>query len=53
VNYRVRVAIIGDVTAFESRSSAFRAFVTESNRGEHIWFLPDEAALTARLAPGV
>jgi hypothetical protein len=49
VNYRVRVAIIGDIGTFESRSDAFRAFVAESNRGEHIWFLADEAALTARL----
>ncbi|WP_188509232.1 DUF4180 domain-containing protein [Conyzicola nivalis] len=50
VNYRVTVAVIGDIGAFESRSAAFRDFVWESNRGEHIWFVPDEATLTGKLA---
>ena len=29
---------------------ALAAFVTESNRGSHVWFVRDEAALAARLA---
>jgi hypothetical protein len=49
VNYQVKIAVIGDVSAFEARSGAFRDFVWESNRGQHVWFVPDEAALAARL----
>jgi len=48
VNFQVRVAVIGDVS--EQHSDAFRDFVRESNRGRHIWFVDDEAALAARLA---
>ncbi len=51
VNYHLRLAVIGDVTAWERESDAFRDFVWESNRGNHIWFVPDEAALDAKLAP--
>jgi hypothetical protein len=50
-NYRVDVAIVGDVAAVEGE--AFRAFVAESNRGRHVWFVPDVDALAVRLArPG-
>lgn len=52
VNYHLRLAIIGDVRDYEARSDAFRDWVWESNRGTHVWFVPDEAALVARLAPG-
>jgi hypothetical protein len=50
VNYRVVLALIGDVTDFEARSSAFRDFVWESNRGTHVWFVPDEKSLAEKLA---
>ena len=50
VTYRVRVAVIGDITAHVEASDALRDFVWESNRGEHVWFLPDEAALASKLA---
>jgi hypothetical protein len=49
VNYRVRVAILGDITAHVEASDALRDFVWESNRGEHVWFVADEAALRAKL----
>ncbi|QEO15516.1 DUF4180 domain-containing protein [Agromyces intestinalis] len=49
VNYRIRLAVVGDVTAYESASRAFRDWVRESNRGDHVWFVADEAALAERL----
>jgi hypothetical protein len=52
VNYQLRLAVIGDVAEFEARSDAFRDWVRESNRGRHVWFVPDEAALAERLAAG-
>ncbi|MBX3480202.1 MAG: DUF4180 domain-containing protein [Caulobacter sp.] len=48
-NYRLRAAILGDIGAFLDRSEALRAFVVESNRGQGLWFVADEAALAARL----
>lgn len=50
VNYSVRLVILGDISAPLASSSALRSLVRESNRGSHIWFLPDLAALTDRLA---
>ena len=49
VNYRLRVAILGDIGEFTARSGALRDFVWESNRGTQVWFLTDEAELLARL----
>jgi hypothetical protein len=48
--YRMRVAILGDLSAYVAASSALRDFVYESNRGGQIWFLADFDALDARLA---
>jgi hypothetical protein len=50
VNYRLTLVVLGDISEFVAKSRAFREFVWESNRAEHVWFLPDEAALTAKLA---
>ena len=50
VNYRLRLAIVGDISADLERSAALRDYVSESNRGHHVWFVPDLAALDARLA---
>jgi hypothetical protein len=50
VNYRLKLAIIGDISEHLAASSALRALVHESNRSDHIWFLPDLDALDARLA---
>ena len=36
VNYRMRAAIVGDFSAFNSESLA--AFIRESNRGRHVFF---------------
>jgi hypothetical protein len=50
VNYRFRVAVVGDLAAHLAGSRALRDLVAESNRGQQVWFLPDDAALAARLA---
>jgi hypothetical protein len=50
VNYRLKLAVIGDISEHLAASSALRALVHESNRSDHIWFLPDLDALDARLA---
>ncbi|HVI32742.1 DUF4180 domain-containing protein [Phenylobacterium sp.] len=50
VNYGVRVAIVGDVSAAVARSDALRDFVRESNRGRSVWFVDDLAALEAKLS---
>ena len=52
VNYHLRLAVVGDVSEYEAGSNAFRDWVWESNRGAHVWFVRDEAALEARLASG-
>ena len=49
VNYRQTLAIVGDVSGFEARSTPFRDFVRETNKGGHIWFVPDLAALERKL----
>ncbi|MFG1952642.1 DUF4180 domain-containing protein [Micromonospora sp. NPDC048830] len=49
VNYRLRLAIIGDISRHLATSPALRALVHESNRADHVWFLPDLDALDARL----
>ena len=48
-NYRVQVAIIGDLSGPMSESTALRDFVTESNRRGEVLFVADFAALAARL----
>ena len=49
-NYRLRVAFIGDLSEHAAASNAFAAFVREANRGDAAWFVPDVAALEAKLA---
>ncbi|WP_224247475.1 DUF4180 domain-containing protein [Hyalangium gracile] len=52
VNYRLRLAILGDISAQVENSKALRGFVYEANQGAHLWFLKDREALVARLASG-
>ncbi|MDM4722663.1 DUF4180 domain-containing protein [Micromonospora sp. WMMA1363] len=49
VNYRLRLAIVGDIAAHLAESAALRALVHESNRGGHVWFVPDLDTLDERL----
>jgi len=50
VNYRLRLAVVGDITDHLAESNALRDFVWEPNRGDQIWFVDDEAALHEKLA---
>ncbi|WP_296739660.1 DUF4180 domain-containing protein [Mesorhizobium sp.] len=50
VNYGVRLAILGDIAPYATRSKAFADFAREANRGEQLWFLDDLEALGERLA---
>ncbi|MPV37683.1 DUF4180 domain-containing protein [Georgenia subflava] len=52
VNYRQRLAVIGDISAHVAASDALGAFVRESNRGTQVWFLESHNALTERLTAG-
>jgi len=49
VNYRIRLAVVGDISGFIQQSTALRDFINESNRGQHVWFVSDLAELHARL----
>ncbi|WP_320066115.1 DUF4180 domain-containing protein [Micromonospora sp. RTGN7] len=51
VNYQLRLVVLGDITDHLSASAALRALVYESNRADHVWFLPDLSTLEARLHP--
>ncbi|SHN43559.1 DUF4180 domain-containing protein [Cryptosporangium aurantiacum] len=48
-NYRLGLAVVGDISRYVAASEALRDFVRESNRGRQLWFVPDEAALEERL----
>jgi Domain of unknown function (DUF4180) len=50
VNYRLRLAVVGDIAEHLDASTALRDYVWESNRGAHVWFVADDAALEAKLA---
>lgn len=50
VNYRMRLAIIGDISPQLAESKALRDFVYEANQGQSLWFLDDLAALERRLS---
>ncbi|GIG88702.1 DUF4180 domain-containing protein [Plantactinospora endophytica] len=49
VNYRLRLAVLGDISRHLAASSALRALVHESNQAEHVWFVADLDALDERL----
>lgn len=49
VNYRLRFALLGDVSALRQRSTPLDALITETNRGRDGVFLADWPALQARL----
>ena len=49
VNYRLRLAVVGDIAAHVAASDALRDFVHESDQGAQLWFVTDEAALDERL----
>jgi hypothetical protein len=50
VNYKLRVAIVGDMSRWTAQSRPLRDFVSESNRGRSVWFVTDLDELERRLA---
>jgi hypothetical protein len=50
VTYQLRLAILGDVSRYVTRSETFASFVAETNRGRQLWFVADAEDLAARLA---
>jgi len=50
VNYRLRLAVIGDISEFIANSAALTDFIRESNRGRSIFFVRDLDALVEKLA---
>ncbi|GAB3810713.1 DUF4180 domain-containing protein [Micromonospora zhanjiangensis] len=50
VNYRIRLVVVGDLSARTAGSTALRDLVAESNRGDQVWFVADLDELDARLA---
>ena len=50
VTYRLRLAVVGDISAQLADSRALRDYVAETNRGNQVWFLDSTDALDARLA---
>ncbi|GAA4371621.1 DUF4180 domain-containing protein [Agromyces bauzanensis] len=50
VNYRLQLAVIGDIGTQLEKSTALRDYVRESNAGDHVWFLDDEPSLADKLA---
>lgn len=49
VQYRLRLIVVGDISAHATASGALRDWVREVNRGRDILFVPDTDALEARL----
>ena len=49
VNYRVRLVVVGDISAQLAASTALQDLVRESNRGGQIWFVADLDELDSHL----
>jgi Domain of unknown function (DUF4180) len=50
VNYRMRLAIVGDISRHVEESTALRDFIVEANRGAQVWFVANRQELERRLA---
>jgi hypothetical protein len=50
VAYRLRLAVVGDISRYLDESSSLRAFVNESNRGDQVWFVASLEELDQRLS---
>jgi hypothetical protein len=50
VNYGLKLAVLGDVSAHVEASEAFRAYVTEANRSGHLRFAADMPELLAKFS---
>jgi uncharacterized protein DUF4180 len=52
VNYRMRGAVVGDISGYVEASIALRDLVRESNRGRQFWFVASADDLADRLTRG-
>ncbi|MDI2128253.1 DUF4180 domain-containing protein [Yinghuangia seranimata] len=50
VNYRLGLAVIGDIAHHAAASTALADFVRETNKGPHLWFLDSIETFGTRLA---
>jgi len=48
INYKVKIAIVGDYSVYTSKS--LKDFIYESNQGREIFFLPDEKQAIEKLS---
>ena len=48
VNYRMKLAVVGDFSGYESKS--LKDFIYESNNGNNIFFLPTEEQAIEKLS---
>lgn len=51
VNHHLRLAIVGDISAWTAESGALRDFVYEASRGQAVWFVDDIEGLDFKLLP--
>jgi hypothetical protein len=49
-NYRIRFAVVGDISQYVAASKAFHDLVVESENAAGYCFVPDEESLAERLA---
>jgi len=49
VNYRLHLAIVGDISRYVAESTALRDLVYESNKGDQVCFVADLQGLAERL----
>ncbi|MEU4197505.1 DUF4180 domain-containing protein [Kribbella sp. NPDC026611] len=52
VDYRMGLAVVGDISGRTAESQSLADWVRESNRGRNLWFVDDLEALDARLQNG-
>lgn len=50
INYQLRIAFVGDLSAEIAASNALRDFVYESNKGNHVIFVRDADELAEKLS---
>lgn len=50
VNYRLRLAIVGELPLEALESESLQAFIREANRGDQIWFVANANEARQRLA---
>ncbi|MCI1113670.1 DUF4180 domain-containing protein, partial [Stenotrophomonas maltophilia] len=48
INYRVKIAVVGDFSVYSSQS--LKDFIYESNKGNDIFFLPTEQQAIEKLS---